>query len=447
MFGMTWRLLARHWPALMAWYLAGVLGRYIGLEVAGYVGGYTALGGMLILPLAILAKLMSVVGMFLVLRDGMTRLGAIAPPPTEARARRTAFRDAMLSSVLPFLAVYAVLGFLEQDVATYLDTALQVQIGRTTLGAVKGVEVDTSGAVYKLVWEPWTIAVVVLAFAGRWAWNRWRARLPRWSVLVATYLEGLWIFLAAYFIADTLGQVTAWVQSRRAIAWVGQLRESIGEWFAPLGWAWDAVATVTGAAAGLIGVPLAWLTVAGVVYGQAVSPQGVQWRGRLAERARERYGSVPQRLRRRLGDIGANLGARFQPIWRALVLMWRGGPVLIGCYVLAYVLILLAQDLIDFGVTRLVGPHNPDEFWRGWGAIFLLVAPVLVEPVRTVLIAGAYDATVGALIGAPVVASGHDDESDVARELVRDHELDTERSLDVVGNDERHVDLERPLRE
>ncbi|MEI2268785.1 hypothetical protein OHB93_05660 [Microbacterium sp. No. 7] len=447
MLGMTWRLLVRHWAALVAWYLAGVLGRYIGLEAAGYVGGYTALGGVLIIPLAILAKLVSLVGMFLVLRDGMTRLGAIAPPPTDGPGRRVAFRDAMLSSVLPFLAVYAALGFLNEDVATYLDTALQVKIGRIAEGAVTGVDADVSGAVDKLPWDPMTITVVVLAFVGRWAWSRWRGRLPRWSSLVATYLDGLWIFLAAYFVGNATGQLTAWVQSRRASAWVGQLRESIGDWFAPLGWVWDAVATVTAEAVGLVAVPLAWLTVAGVVYGQAVAPRGVQWRGRIAERARQRYGSIPQRLRRRLADIGASLGSRFQPIWRAVVLMWRGGPVLIGCYVLAYVLVLLAQDLIDFGVTRLVGPQSPDDFWRAGGALFLLIAPVIIEPIRTVVIAGAYDATVGALIGAPVVASGHDDESDVARQLVRDHELDTERALDVVGDDERHVDLERPARE
>ncbi len=445
--GLIGRLIVRHWPALVAWYLAGVLGRYVGLEVAGYVGGYTALGGMLLIPLAILAKLVSIVGMFLVLRDGMPRLGAIAPAPTDARARRIAFRDAMLSSVLPFLAVYAALGFLTQDVATYLDTALQVKNGRDAEGISTGVEVDTSGAVDRLAWEPWTIAVVVLAFAGRWAWNRWRARLPRWSILGATYLEGLWIFLAAYFIGDALGQVTGWVQSRRAISWVGQLRESIGDWFAPLGWAWDAVVTVTGSAVGLIAVPLAWLTVAGVVYGQAVAPQGVQWRGRLIEEARHRYGTVPQRLRRRLGDIGANLGSRFRPIWRVVVLMWRGGPILIGGYVLAYVVIILCQDLLDFGVTRLVGPQSPDQFWRAWGAVFLLIAPAIMEPVRTALIASTYDATVGALIGAPVVASGRDDESDEARKLVREHELDTQRPLDVVGNDEGDVDLERPGRE
>ncbi len=447
MIGLTWRLLVRHWPALVAWYLAGTLGRYVGLEVAGFVGGYTAIGGILLLPLAILAKLVSVVAMFLVLRDGMARLGAIAPPPSDRRARRLAFRDAMLSSVLPFMAVYAVLGFLREDVAAYLDTALQVKNGREIAGVVTGAAVDTSGSVDELTWEPWTIAVVVLAFAGRWAWNRWKERMPRWTSLVATYLEGLWVFLAAYFVGEALGQVTGWIQSRRAMDWLGQVRAAVGDWFAPLGWIWDGIGTLIRETGDLIVVPLAWLTIAGVIYGQAVSPQGMQWRGDLARRARERYGTVPQRLRRRLGDIGASVGSRFRPIWRALVLMWRGGPILIGGYVLAYMTVLLVEQLLSMGVTRMAGPQDMEEFWRSWGGPLLLLVPLVIEPVRTVLIAGAYDATVGALIGAPVVASGHDDDSDEARQLVRDREVDSERARDVRGDEVRDLERERPVGE
>jgi hypothetical protein len=445
---MTGRLLAAHWPALVAWYLAGTLGRYVGIEVAGFVGGYSALGGILILPLAILAKLVSVVAMFLVLRDGMVRLGVIAPPPADRRSRMTAFRDALLSSVLPFIAVYAVLGFLVDDVAAYLGKALAVQTGREfdalaeSVATGVNVEVDTSGAVDSLAWEPWTIAVIVLAFAGRWAWKRWQGRLPRWTALVATYLEALWIFLVAYFIGEALGQVSAWVDSRQAIVWLGDARAWIGGWFAPLGWAWDGIGWVLGVVGALILVPLAWLTIAGVIYGQAVSPQGVQWRGQLVEGARARYASVPQRLRRRLTDIGSGVGARFRPIWRAIVLMWRSGPILIGGYVLLYVLVILGERWLGVGLTRLVGPHDVNTFWFVAYMPILLIVPLIIEPVRTALIASAYDGTIGALIGAPVVASGHDDESEEARQLVAESEIDAERSLGVGGEQEGHGDRE-----
>ncbi len=450
---MSGRLLVAHWPALVAWYLAGTLGRYVGLEVAGYVGGYTAIGGILLIPLAILAKLISVVAMFLVLRDGMVRLGVVAPVPTGSRERRAAFRDALVSSVLPFIAVYAALGFLRDDVAAYLDAALKSFTSRS-FGAPPGVTLDRTGAVDSLTWEPWTIAVVILAFAGRWAWNRYKAKLPRWTALIATYLEGLWVFLTAYFIGEALGQATAWVDSRQAMVWLADAREWVGGWFAPLGWAWDAVGVLLAEAGQVLLVPLAWLTIAGVIYGQAVTPQGVQWRGELAERARSRYGTVPQRLRRRLADLGSSAGARFRPIWRAIVLMWRGGPILIGGYVLAYALVVIADRGARFGLTRLIGPQ---DFWTVWLPAYLpvvLVVSIVTESVRTVVIASAYDATVGSLIGAPAVAPGHpeDDrdsvlgqEAQIARELVRDDDVDAERPVRVSRDEEGDLDPEPAL--
>jgi hypothetical protein len=187
-------------------------------------------------------------------------------------------------------------------------------------------------------------------------------------------------------------------------------------------------------------VPLAWLTIAGVVYGQAVSPQGLTWESPLAKRARTRYGAIPQRVRRRIGDLGSEVGSRFRPLWKAVVLMWRGGPILIGGYVLLYSLILLSEQLLRIGLTRLVGPQDFETFWLVAGTPLLLLVPLVIEPVRTALVASAYDATVGVLIGEPVVASGNDDESEEGRQLVDDGELHAERAGGVAGDEERRGD-------
>ena len=65
------RQLLAHWPAIMAWFLAGTLANWAMIQLAAWVGAYSALGGALLLPLAILARLVSYVAMFLVVRDGM----------------------------------------------------------------------------------------------------------------------------------------------------------------------------------------------------------------------------------------------------------------------------------------------------------------------------------------------------------------------------------------
>jgi hypothetical protein len=437
---LTGRLLLAHWPALIAWFFAGVLGRYLAIELAGFVGAYTAIGGILLVPLAILSRLIAFVAMFLVLRDGMVRLGAIAPMPAERGARMRAFRDALLSAILPFFAVYAAWGFLRDDVAAYLARALEVQSDRIWGSALTGEQLDTSGTIDRLGFEPWTIAAIVVAFAGRWAWKRWAAKLPRWSAIGAVYLEAVWVFLAAYLISDAIGAVTGWVQGRQAIVWLGEVRGWFGNVFAPVLWAWDAVAWLAGQVGALVLLPLAWLTIAGVIYGQAVAPQAVQFRGRVVERARARYGSVPQRLRRRLTDLGAGLGSRFQPIWRALVLMWRGGPILIGGYVLLYTVLILGERMLGLALTRIFGPQDFYQFWIVADALILLAIPLVIEPLRTALVASAYDATVGALIGAPVVDSGRDDQTEEARQLVAQAEVDAERADRIGGDEERDDD-------
>ncbi len=433
------RLLRAHWPALIAWFLAGTLARYLAIEAAGFVGAYSAIAGFALLPLAALARLVAFVAMFLVLRDGMRRLGAIAPLPPEPAARRRAFRDAVLSAILPFFAVYAAWGFLAQDVQAYVARALEVQDDRLWSAAAAGVEIDTSMTIDKLGFDPWTLALIVAAFTGRWAWKRWAARLPRWFSLGAVYLEAVWVFLTLYVISEALDQVRGWVDTRQAMSWLGDLRAWLTETVAPVAWLWSAVEWLVGELGGILLLPLAWLAIAGVIYGQAVAPEAVRFTTPALERVRGRYSSLPARLRRRLTDIGQGMGERFRPLWRAIVLMWRAGPVLIGGYVLLYTILILGERMVAVGVTRAIGPHDTAEFWMVADTLIFLAVPLVIEPVRTVLVAGAYDATIGALIGAPVVPSGRvDDESEEARQLVADRDVDAEAARDVVGHEERN---------
>ena len=85
----TARLAGAHWPALVAWFLAGWLARYLLIELAAVVGASALLGGLLIMPLAILARLISFVAMFLVLRPGMPHLQRFGDGTPETRRSRT----------------------------------------------------------------------------------------------------------------------------------------------------------------------------------------------------------------------------------------------------------------------------------------------------------------------------------------------------------------------
>lgn len=391
------RLLWRHWPALLALYLAGTLGRYVAIEVAGFVGAYSAVGGALLFPLAILSRLVALVAMLLVLRDGMVRLGVIAPIPAERAQRRRAFVDALLAGILPFVAFYAAWGYLREDAAAYFSRLLEVNSGLIADEILSGGERAGDAAVGELSFGPATIAIIIAAFAGRWLWKRYRARLPTIFAAGAVYLEVLWVYLSVTLITDALNIVTAWVQDRQAIVWLGDIRQWVGEQLAPVAWVWDAVEWALGEVGGIVLLPIAWLTIAGVVYGQAVAPQSARLGGPVVTRARARFDTLPSRLRARLRDVWSDLIARFQPIGRALQLMWRAGPVLIGSYVLLFTLLLALDAALEVALTRAIGPEDLRGFWMVNAPLIFLFIPLVIEPLRVVLVASAYDAVIGRL--------------------------------------------------
>ncbi|WP_197281089.1 hypothetical protein [Microbacterium sp. No. 7] len=391
------RLLAAHWPAILAWFFAGVLANHLLLQLAGTVGAYSALGGALLLPLGILARVVSYVAMFLVVRDGMRQLGLVAPYPPRGRERRQTFVRSLLASILPFIAFYGASGLLRDDVNAYFQRVLQV---RTQLLLQHGPDAEVGDAANGwLELGPGTLALIVVAFGIRWLLDRHRDRLPRWSVLLSVYLETLWVFLAATAVGDLVARVSAWVQTRQAMVWLDDVRSWLADLFTPVIWAWDGVLWLAGQVGEVMLLPLAWLTIAGVVYGQAVAHAPVRVAHRSVAAAQARWAGVPGWLRTRLVDLWNDLTGRFQPIWRAIVLMWRAGPVLIGTYVLAFAVLRALEPVVGFGITRLIGPHDLQGFWMVNDQIILLAIPLVIEPLRIALVAGGYDAVIGRLRG------------------------------------------------
>lgn len=409
------RLWLAHWPALLAWLLGGTLVHFLVLKLAAYVGARNAVGGILLLPVAALALLIAYVAMFLVLRDGMPGLRRLAPLPADRAARRDAFLSGVLGGILPFVAFYAAWGFIREDVIAYTNDAFEWQFIWSFRAAVEGGDFATDGTIDDLGINPLTIGLLVIAFAGRWAYKRYGERVPRAYGsrrvfgFIAVYLEALWVYLAAYLITDLVGLVTDWVATRQGTVWLGDLRAGLTGWLTPLGVLWDGVGWLLGEAGGIILLPLAWLTIAGVIYGQAVKATAPRLSGARFARVRERFGSIPARVRRRLSDFWESLVvSRFRPIGTAIVLMWRAGPALVGGYVLLFTLVEFGLQWLMVGVARAFGPQEYEGFWVPMSLAIVMAVTVLVEPVRMAVIAAAYDATVVQLTAAEASAGGVD---------------------------------------
>lgn len=443
------RLLGAHWPALLAWILGGTLVHFLALKLAAFVGAGSAVGGILLLPIAALALLVAYVAMLLVVREGMPALGAIAPLPDTAREGRAAFLDGVLGGILPFVAFYAAWGFIADDVTAYINDATQWSFWWGIEAATKLEDYDSAGRITDLGLNATTIGIVVIAFAARWAFQRYRTRLPRGATrtvlgIVAVYLEVLWVYLAAYVVTDLLALVTDWVESRQAMVWLGHLRTGLTGWLTPFGVVWDGVEWFLGEAGGIILLPVAWLTIAGVVYGQAVKAEAPRLSGAVVTAARTRYASVPTRIRRRLGDFWQSFTAPFRSIGAALVLMWRAGPVLIASYILLFTVVEFAEQWMLVGAGRAIGPHDVASFWLPMSVGLVAAAAVLTEPVRVAIIAATYDGALASLRPAsspgqvdvepqvddgPVAHDAHGDDEGTARVDVQE-----ERRREVDGS-------------
>lgn len=390
-------MLWRYTPQLLAWFLAGWLGNYFALHLAGFVGGWWTTGGLLLLPLAVLARLVSFVAMFLVVRDALRELGLIAAVPDGARERGTVFLNSLLAGILPFFAVYAAYGFLRDDFFEYVRIGMQVHTGRIFSGEDVSDE-DLSSAGFGV----WTWAIIVVAYGLRWGWKRWGERLPRGLSVVAVYLEAVWLFFFVWTLGDITRALGDWVAHRAAMVWLGEARAWLTERIAVIGWLWDGVLWLIGQLGGVLLQPLAWLAVAGVIYGQAIAAERITVSERYTENryldeARRRFTVLPEWVRTRVGDIGEDLLDRFRPIGRSLLLMWRAGPVVIGSYVLLYTLVLALQGFGPGWIVRLIGPQDMGTFWLRYQVPIFLLVPMIVEPLRIALVAAGYDATLGAL--------------------------------------------------
>lgn len=411
MLATTGRLLAAHWPALLAWYLAGTLGRYVGIEVAGIVGAYSDVGGVLLLPLAPLAKLVSYVAMLLVVRDGLRHLGVLAPRPDDPVERRRDFVNALLGGIVPFVAFYTAYSYLTADFRDFVNRALE----RRREHAFEGIDfLDPANSAAPREWDflagelilnPVSIGILVAAFALRWLLGREAAMRRKWLAPLTVYLESLWVVLVASVLSQLLGFLTTWVNGRVAMVWLADLRDWLAGTLFPFVWLWDGILWFVGEAGEVILLPLAWLAVAGSIFGYAVAARAPELSGARVRQVAESYKRIHSPVRRVLRDASSQVTDRFDPIWKAIVLMWRAGPLLIGSFVLLFALLTPLKAFLEWGLLRLIGPQDLAWFWQAYGDAILLIPAVFVESVRVAVIAAGYDATLTRLAPAEQVTS------------------------------------------
>ncbi|MEO5534387.1 MAG: hypothetical protein ABIR17_04570 [Pseudolysinimonas sp.] len=371
------RVLVRCWPALLAWFLVGWTVRALIIRGGSYLLNISYDLGDLVLPLAILAQLAAYVGMFFAIKRELRHVSQAddvqAGESAVSAARQ--WRESLLASILPFFLLY---------LAWNLNVA-----DRTDLYAASLTQGNfgSDSRVESVTW--FVLGFAVLAFVARWLLGRFSARLPRWSTLLATYLEAVWVFIALSWIQHGLGILGSWLSTRRMFggivdawaelranfAWLGAIGDAIG-------WTWAQIGT-------LVGLPLAWLAFASIIY-FGTMPRSPRPDSSVARVASERWNRMPVWLQRVGSTASAGILDRWRPVTLAARLIWRSGPIAMGTYLLAFAVITAASEWLSMLIFRLLGPHEVAWWYGASDAVNLGVSAVLAV-LQVCVVAAAFD--------------------------------------------------------
>ncbi|MFK4761788.1 hypothetical protein ACI3KS_12705 [Microbacterium sp. ZW T5_45] len=409
------RVLATHWPALMAWYLAGEAAHRLLVQLAGTVGGLTTLGGLLILPLAVTARLVSYVAMYLTVRRTLRHAAGTDP------IDRRDFAHAVLVAILPFFAFYEAWGMLDADRDAFFVIASEIAFADSGYGSEA---LGDRGGMIGVGVLP--VSVLVVALAVRIVLARFESRLTTGLRALAVYAEVLWTFMLFTLVGQWWASVREWWSERSGAEWLRDVGDGVAANLPPVAGIWEGASGVIGVIIAVLIVPAAWLTIVGVIYGTTFE---VDTRlGRWSATA----------LRGPARTLARTLVVRLESLWAAAAVIWRGGPALFGSAALVYALWMLLDRAGTRGVLQLIGGHE-SAFWEAYLPVILVAIAAVVEPLRVALFATAYDAVIvrpsaGLDAGSEFDIEPHDD-------VLLSGDLEMERTDGVLGNQEHGDDV------
>lgn len=385
------RLLWRHWPVLLVIYLLGAAGHNGFLWLAVAVSEHQPTVAGFILPLVPISTLVALILMLRALAPSLPNVApdaavdpAIEPvvdaedtedtePPADPVGWRGRVRTAYLSgrslttarlallagAIIPFLTLYASEGSLARDRIAFVGAAYADEFRER--GITYGLETAMNNDRYFIA-TGWALAGLIgLALLLRWALDRFGlpAKALGWG-LFAAYLEVLWLFLLAHQFTGLKDWGWGWLMSRRFSAWASDRWEAFLGFLGPFA---DPVGSTTGWLVGALGrgdqlilLPIAWLTVAAVVYGRSLpsipraGTVGSQFMAPLAER-------VPAPVKKAWDELTGGFRGRFRRLFDGIRLLVSAGlvPMLLFClaFILARQVGYAAQEL----ARVVIGPQ------------------------------------------------------------------------------------------
>ncbi|RUW49063.1 hypothetical protein [Mesorhizobium sp. M8A.F.Ca.ET.021.01.1.1] len=422
---LSFSLLRRFWPQLVALVLAGVLAGDLLLQLAAKVALANHFAGLAMLTLVALAQLVVTVAMFHVLRPGLPNVlaaqrGADKAAESKVAGKETSDADQRGSrlvrmitiALLPFFAYYAAWGFLGDIVRQYSRASLdQAGFGQ-------------SGNVLDVLDSRWLLISVAVSWLVRRLAKFMQTKTTATSFwqIVVVICETNWIFVGLYVISRWKDSALQWLMSRNFWSVLQASIDGLASpvpvaTAAPVVTAASAAPVVTAAsaapvvpveitsiAASTVAVnlffymllPLIWLVMAALIYGYEVRDDAALMRvnGRV-ERFGQRYAGLPKFLRDFVEHFIAGYRSRYLPIANGVRLTVSSSLVLLCTLIVGYRLLDWGAAWLWLGATRLIGPHELDV-WQilSHGVTLLFGSPfqdsstgILIEPIRICFLA------------------------------------------------------------
>ncbi|WP_155374437.1 hypothetical protein [Catellatospora vulcania] len=402
--------LLRHWPVLLALVFVGFALRRGLVVVAVQASKLDGVFGFLVFALVPVAVMTALVLMLRVLSRSLPAMTATGEPGARFRALAH-----VASVLLPFIAVYASYGYFEDDRNNYVYEVYLDETFNNDADIFTNPDAVNIDERLPFQLNGTLVTVVVVAMVLRFLLGLRPGRLWGWVGFVRAYLEVLSITLVAVFVSGVSKLFVPYVEARQGYQWVLDAWHTVVDQLGPLESATRAAGLFL---AGLffsidtvLVVPIAWLVVATVVYGQSLGAPPLS--EKAAQRARSavrRWARFPAPVRRLARGSTAGVRESTAPLAHAFRLLAHAGKVPILLFCLLFTLVQTLPPWLWELEREILGPGHLQFFWVPLSGPLALINQAITMVLQLCLVA----ATVDRVLRVQSAAQG---EPDVAHQV------------------------------
>ena len=392
-------------PELVTWFCLGWTANRMGIYLSAAIGSTSPIWSFIVFILGVVGRVVCLVLMIASLERHLRTPAMIDQPAAyavpDSVLRRQPVLTVLATTISSFLAVYAVWGLVDDEVSElFLANVVRHGLLATEMWSVDLRRRQTYGLVAAVAWLLKQAVQLVH-----------RRRQVEALGLLATVLDGVFVFTSFLALIRIVSRLMAWLRDRvvwseAELVW-HSLLASLPELRLP--WAltlpdvvrrvgsWVSQTFLPGVGMGVL-LPLMWLALTAVVFGWSDFENHIPARpGRVADL----WEAMPRPVQRVLLLVSGDVRLKWLPVLHALQLLWRAGPRFLGAYLVVATVLRAVSRLMTWGYITARGPVGIDTV--------LLTEPVtagivsgFTAVVGCALYAAAFDRSLAAALEGPV---------------------------------------------